>query len=407
MAEATRGASPWIRSARFDGALILAPPFVATLGAALWQWQGGGRSLLTPGAWLALVVCVDVAHVYSALFRTYLNPRLASPLRPLLWIVPLSAWGMGALLYRASSLWFWRGLAYLAVFHFVRQPYGLMRLYARREPQGSAGQWLDTAAVYAASAVPLLEWHARGDREFHWFVDGDFVSLTAWASVLPWVRGLGLGLLVAFGVKELGRARRGFRSSAWGKLGVVYGTASAWWVGIVLFNSDTVFTATNVLSHGIPYAALVWAVSQRAQSGQVLESRAAVGDPSDPRHRETTPPLERFTRAILAPRAWPFYIALLLALAIGEETLWDAWVWREHGGLFGTAWRWAGGPLRDPAWLALVVPLLAVPQATHYVLDAWVWKARWNGRTDREPQESLITEGGSQNVGDVGYQPAL
>jgi hypothetical protein len=37
------------------------------------------------------------------------------------------------------------------------------------------------------------------------------------------------------------------------------GTLVSWYVGIVLFNGDLIFTLLNVVSHGIPYLALVWA----------------------------------------------------------------------------------------------------------------------------------------------------
>jgi hypothetical protein len=39
---------------------------------------------------------------------------------------------------------------------------------------------------------------------------------------------------------------------------VIAGTFLSWYVGIVHFNSDLAFTAINVMSHGIPYMALVW-----------------------------------------------------------------------------------------------------------------------------------------------------
>jgi hypothetical protein len=59
----------------------------------------------------------------------------------------------------------------------------------------------------------------------------------------------------------------------------------------------------------------------------------------------------------------------LLALAIGEEALWDRLVWHDRPGLFGTS-----TPLQHPVATAAAVALLSVPQVTHYLLDRWIWR---------------------------------
>jgi hypothetical protein len=41
---------------------------------------------------------------------------------------------LGLILYQFGSLTFWSVLALVAVFHFIRQQYGFMRIYARFEP---------------------------------------------------------------------------------------------------------------------------------------------------------------------------------------------------------------------------------------------------------------------------------
>jgi hypothetical protein len=116
--------------------------------------------------------------------------------------------------------------------------------------------------------------------------------------------------------------------------------------GIVLLESDLAFTATNVLLHGIPYAAVVhrWGWNRFAASTGPVASVFRPG------------------------RAWLF-AALLIGAAFLEEGLWDRLVWHEHGALFP-------GPALDlsAALLSIVVALLAIPQAAHYVLDAFLWR---------------------------------
>ena len=252
-----------------------------------------------------------------------------------------------------SSLFFWRVLAYLAVFHFVRQQYGWVALYRRKNgegAEGALGRRLDAAVVYGATLTPLLFWHAHLPRRFQWFLQGDFLGgLPESVSRIAFV--LYAAVFAAWAVKEVARARAGRRVS-WGKVLVVVTTAATWFLGIVVFDSDYAFTVMNVFVHGIPYMGLVW-----------FTSRAR----AEERRSSSAPRLARDRWLV----SFPLFLLPLLALAFAEEWGWDRLVWHDHPRFF------PGTPL-EPGTLALVllVPLLALPQATHYVWDAFLWKVR-------------------------------
>ncbi len=333
---------PWLFSrnldlAAFGGSALLA---VALTGIG---WKLGLLHTPLPlWAWLAVVVAVDVAHVHATWLRTYLD---LAELRSHPWrytLVPLAAWGFGALLHSQSSQLFWRVLAYLAVFHFVRQQAGWVALYQRQEAGLSRlDQHLDRATIYAATLWPLLWWHGHLPRAFAWFVEGDFAGPTAtWLATLTLP--VYLALLLAFAGRQLVR----WRSEAFlpaGKAIIVATTALTWQLAIVAFNSDWAFTLLNVLPHGIPYLVLVW----RRSRGEPAKSGAA--------------------GALM--KAGPLVFgALLILVAFGEEWLWDLGIWHDHPALFGKGWTL--GLLAQ----ALLVPLLALPQATHYLLDGFIWK---------------------------------
>jgi hypothetical protein len=343
---ATR-AQPWIHSPRIDGAWILAPGLVASLLALLLIGTGHGDRGLSLWMWGVLVVGVDVAHVYSTIFRTYLDPLERRRLSGWLVLTPLLGWALGVLVYSWSAAAFWTLLAYTAVFHFVRQQYGFLMLYSRRERAlPAACTRIDRVAVYAATLGPLVYWHTHLPRPFVWFIDGDFLGLPAW--LWPAVRpqyALALGAYVA---KECWLvAARGVVNIP--RNVIVLGTAVSWYVGIIAATGDLVFTLTNVVAHGIPYMALTFIYSQG-------EAR---------RHPEVRPRL-----ANVVPAA----IGLLILLAFVEEGLWDGLVWREHLRLFpGFGWL---PPVSADAALALLVPLLALPQLTHYVIDGVIWRLR-------------------------------
>ena len=339
----------WLVSARWDVAVFGGS---ALLAFALLAW-GAATGLLAgvtpPWAWIAAVLAVDVAHVWATGYRVYADPDERRR-RPALYVgVPVAAYTVGVVLYATSPALFWRGLAYLAVFHFVRQQYGWVALYRRKLGVSSRlDRILDDAAIYSATVYPILYWHAHLPREFEWFIEGDFLPglPPATAAVLLPVH---LAITAAYVARQVWlRVQR--RPVSPGKDLVIATTWLTWYVGIVVLDSDYAFTVTNVLVHGIPYLALVWVYGR----GRFRGAKGTLG-------------------RVFHARGWPLFLASLAALAWLEEWGWDRFVWHERPGVF------PGPPLSpSTAALALLVPLLALPQATHYLLDAWIWRVKGN-----------------------------
>ena len=337
----------WVFSAREDLAVFAGPLLLAAALCASFAATGRSSADVPPWAFLLLVVGCDVAHVHATLFRTYLDPEERRRRGGLLLAVPLGVLAAGVGLYSASPLAFWRALAYVAAFHFVRQPWGWMSYAARRAGETSRlDRRLDACAIHAATLYPLVWWHGHLPRAFAWFVEGDFAAgLPSGVGTVALL--LHAGILAAWVARQVVLLATG-RPVNRAKALVLASTWLAWTAGIVWFDDDLVFTATNVLVHGIPYAALVrrWGATRFR------------GEPG-------------FVASLFRPGRLLAFAGVLVALAFVEETCWDRLVWHDHGDLFP-------GPaigLSDDL-LAFVVPLLAVPQATHYVLDAVVWRTR-------------------------------
>lgn len=333
---------PWLFSPRVDlltfgGSALLAMVMLGVGAVFGWLSQD------TPSwAWVVAILLIDVAHVYATGFRVYFD-RDELKRRPWLYgLTPLLAFAVSWAIYSESIDAFWRCLAYLAVFHFIRQQYGWVALY-----RGKAGEtdrwskWIDTAAIYLATVYPLVYWHCHLPREFWWFRPEDFASFSldwsAWLAPVYWAA------MAAYIVKS---CWEGIVRQRWnpGKDLVVATTALCWHVGIITFNSDYAFTVTNVIIHGIPYMVLVYWYHQAASRD---ESR---------------------TMPRVAMRVSRF-VGLIWILAYVEELVWDRGVWHERSWLFG-------GPWNLESVEAILVPLLAVPQITHYVLDGFIWKRR-------------------------------
>ncbi len=348
----------WIQSAPFDLLFILAPQFIVAFMLIMFSDFAHSLGELPAWLWIALIVGVDVSHVYSTVFRTYLDPRERLRMPDLYRIFPLIGWVVGVMLYSIHSLYFWRVLAYLAAFHFVRQQYGFMMLYASRCRTGSP--LLDKAAIYTATIYPLLYWHCY-EREFHWFLAKDFLFFQE-----PRLASIGLFIYVAVMAVYIWQELRDLlmrRVFNLPKNLLLFATGFTWWIGIITFNNDIAFTATNVIAHGLPYLALIW----------IYKRREAI--------------LHNSKSCFFRVTGIPLYLGVLFLIAFLEEWVWDGVLWRDHSELF--PWFWA---LEAPsnAVLSIVVPLLALPQLLHYIFDAFIWRLHAG-----DPQWKTILLGGS------------
>ncbi len=340
----------WLFSAPVDLAVFLGSAVVALAALPVGAYFGllAGEEMGAPDwAWVPAVLLVDVAHVWATGFRVYFDPAELRR-RPVLYAaVPVAGFLLGVALYSEGEQLFWRVLAYLAVFHFVRQQYGWVALYrARAGERDRLGAWLDGAAVYLATLYPLLYWHVHLPRNFWWFLPGDFAALPAAVERAAWPVYCAALTLYA------GRSLYQWlveRTPNPGKDVVVLTTAVCWYVGIVAYNSDYAFMVTNVLIHGIPYFTLVW------------------------RYRIKTHPESagggRVSQLVM-------FLAALWLLAYIEELLWHRGVWHKREWLFGEGWELG-------RWRLVLVPLLALPQVTHYLLDGFIWRRKSNPQLAR------------------------
>ena len=356
-AESRSAMGPWLWGARTDIALFVGSAALALSLVIVGHATGLSEKALPEWGWVAFVLSVDVAHVWSTLYRTYLDGEEVRAHRLRYFGIPVLCYLAGVAVYTQGSLMFWRVLAYIALFHFVRQQVGWVAVYrARSGRRGALDRVIDDTAVYASTLYPVVYWHAHlSSSRFAWFVQGDFVNVSGYAAaVLPVVKVVWLVALAAFAVRQIVLWAR-TRTLELGKSLVVATTAAIWYVGIVGTNSDFDFTVTNVIVHGVPYFALCWFYAKE-------RSKDAPGS---------------LGSQIVAGGVAAF-LGVLVLCAFAEEMAWDKLVWHDRAWLFGS-----GVELRGLV-LTLLVPLLALPQATHYVLDGMLWR---RGDTRRLPAQ--------------------
>ncbi len=334
--------SNWLFSREIDLSVFLGSAVVSLLLLAI-GWQFGFLNGDSPEwTWITAILLIDVAHVWSTSFRTYFD---AEEFKDRIWLytlVPILGYVFGVVLYSEGEMVFWRVLAYLAVFHFVRQQYGWVVLYRRKANETSKlTWWIDAFAIYLATIYPLAFWMTGLPRNFQWFVVGDFFALPVLIETILFP--IYVFALLTYFCKSIYLYLTERRLNI-GKDIVVLTTAVCWYVGIVALNSDYAFTVTNVIIHGVPYFVLIYfyAKVRREQTGKIYSALSS---------------------------HWLIFLATLWFFAYVEELFWNRGVWHERVWLFGGNWDLE-------SWKMFLVPLLVVPQLTHYVLDGFIWKRK-------------------------------
>ena len=343
----------WIKSPLFDWWWFIAPMALPPLVVFFLpqQFTDQQKTEIFPWSWILIVLLIDVAHVYSTIYKTYCKPAARAEHRLKLIIVPLLVWMVGIFVYSLSTKLFWSLLAYFAVFHFIRQQYGFFRLYSLKSTRKRWMTIILNSTIYAVTIIPILIWHCNGQRNFNWMTEGDFVYFN-----LPLLVPILNGLLVICCALYLWVEWKEWKANE--KLNVprillTFSTGLSYYVSIVLTNNDFVFSLVNVVGHGIPYLALVWYSEKR-----VLNETST-----------------HFLKYIFSKWGWIAFYLIVLGLAYAEESAWDVLVWRENSESFGWLYN-TFNAIDDDQILAFVVPFLIMPQVVHYILDGYIWKKK-------------------------------
>ena len=362
------GSAQWLFSKRLDIVFLFVPVWLVWFWAFNSELEG---QYLPLWAWVVFILLIDVAHVWSTLFRSYCSKQdLKSHKGKLIWL-PIVLLPVLFLLACFSIQLFWGCLAYFAIFHFMKQQYGFMKLYDLKLGLSKLKKVFklvpDKLVIYVGMIYPILYWHLDTNRSFNWFVEGDFLyfnspSLTTFFTSKLIVVSY-LFLLVWWNIQEVWLSRKVEKSLPWGKMLWVSTTYLNWFVGIVYFNSDYVFSVTNVVAHGVPYLLLVLFYKKKELDIKASKNR---------RYK----------------LLW-FIIPTVFICAFVEEYFWDMLINLEKQDFFQSILPYFTELGDNYLLIAFFTALLSLPQVLHYVFDSFIWKF---GKTNPLLKKALSNE---------------
>jgi hypothetical protein len=317
--------------------------------------------------WIIFVLGIDVSHVWSTLFRTYFDQEEFHQHKSLLINAPIVAFLLLLFLSLYAKEIFWVLLAYFALYHFIKQQIGFLKMYIKKSRYQHNKVFSDIGICYFSMLYPVLFWHMSNDINFNWFVPGDFTWLAEQINSLGfqhifhayiklYTPTIYFVILALWLLDELYDTQKNRRQLAIGKILWISSTAINWYLGIVYFNSDVAFTITNVVAHGIPYITLI-IIYTKEKKETTLKSKLSS--------------YSSFVHIFLI-------IASAIAFAFAEEYTWDMLIYREHESVFTTFFDYPFAPIQTQIWQATIISLLSLPQVVHYIIDGYIWKGGKN-----------------------------
>jgi hypothetical protein len=340
----------WLSKPLVELIFICLTPFICLLFIFLFPNLFQSSSKTDKVWWIVLILLIDVGHVYSTIFRTYLDKAQWFVHKREMIAIPIISFLVAVLLYQISYDLFWRIIAYIAVFHFIRQQYGFMRVYDRTN-LSSLDKKINSVTIYASTIYPLIYWHCYGPFEFNWFTANDFLF---YKNILFHKISFVCYLLIM----SIYFIRTVYNFIVHKKINIpvfliVLGTALSWYFGIVYFKGDLTFTLLNVISHGIPYVALVWLFGEKVAA---KKHEVQYG----------------YFKYFFKKYSLPLFLLIPIIFGYIEEGFWDSIVWNEHKSIFSFFYQVTPSFILNAK--AIIIPLLIMAQLTHYFLDGFIWK---------------------------------
>jgi hypothetical protein len=375
-------ALPWIFGARADLAVSIGGMMAGF--ALFFMYTVIGWNVLW--VWFIWVVTLDTPHFFATYFRTYLDKQDRRANRTLLvstlacfLVGPaalLAAYGLykaGVPQFKLPMRVFGYGVSLWAYWHIMRQHYGIMRLYIRKNGEiGSTEARRDAVVLYGCLGLSFVALLLRHPSTRPIFGLGDWagVPATIWRAPLvtlaglPWDEAVFLALLAAviglyawFVASQIDKLRRGEpvnlpKAVFVSTVVLLHGFMA--FSGLLPASTLLGFTAVITIYHDIQYYTVVWFYG-RNRYGRTAEERKPFG-----------------IAGILA-RSFPLFLAT--GIVFVSVPLWGLGCITNRVDICGPGTDLGTQTFMGSTdWILFFALLTAGFQIHHYVLDQFIWR---------------------------------
>lgn len=319
-----------------DAALFLLPLLVA-LCIYIVALAFGSISQMDFPLFFLLYLLIDFPHLYSTSLRViYSNENRMHT---------VVAVGTGAIVCFIFLLFLfsytdygWSVLAYIAIFHFMRQQIGWLKLL--QDGQSYFYSKLEVSAMYAIVVSGILFWHSCRSASFFWFPGAvNIPTAVIFSNICDVVMIVLCVLCLYIKVKDC-KNEIIIRPA---KIYLLLSTIFTWQIMLRLVPLTPVsFAIFNTVTHGLPYLIWIfWFYSFQSSRTKYL---------------------------FFIPMM--FYL-LFIFLGIVENYFYFGSMRKEEFQLF-SQWKMIGGAKTSKVFLCLAL----TPQMIHFIADGFVWKIK-------------------------------
>lgn len=279
----------------------------------------------------AVFALIDSGHVYTTLWRTYLNPKEWRTHKIYIY-TPLVILGVIFAWYHFQIPYLWSFIFYATVYHHLRQYFGVLKWY---EKLSSSYSPHSGKILYTLSSLPLIASHFRHDLKLTFYTKNDFINYPH--QKLFWTfTVLHLALLLLWLLWEL----RLFQKSKFCLhrfLSILFPVSL--YSLVAYFGKSTVHVMVPlIVAHGIPYISMMAISMKRSQKVRF------------PHYKKILTYL--ILTAIICG-------SLEYGFEVFGPNLDDHYLF-----------------LSPPLWESLLVGLYLIPVLSHYTLDAFIWRRK-------------------------------
>lgn len=252
-----------LESKKQDILFILLPGFIGVILSILTQdiIQGGISAILIS----RVFQFVDDGHVFTTLFRTYFKTKTYK--NYLYLIYPIVLWGgLSGLIYFDYMLALYL-LVYMELFHYVRQNQGFMKIYAKKEKTSAT---LTNIFLIIISSLSLIGLHLNPSTNILFGSAADRYFLINNPPIFYWVNILVITAFCFWLVFEMFLFYK--RENGLFKFLFALNINLLYIYCCFYATSSLTFLFPLILSHGVPYMALIYKAEGRLTNRNPLMS---------------------------------------------------------------------------------------------------------------------------------------
>jgi hypothetical protein len=257
----------WVFSKKEDLLLFVAPLLFGWALILTHQWFNlASIRLMGTDALVivfALLAFVDAGHVFSTVFKSYLDPQVRQQKKFLLYALPVIIYIFLILVFHLFGLRTVLVLfGYYNVYHIVRQQYGWVSITARKAgEQSRLDYYFDKGSIYAFTILPVAWIHfslAGTEKQ---------IELPKSALAANICTGLWLAIFAVYAGRQVYKLTKGYPFNIAKQVQMLVSFIS--WGTVIFFRSPLLLVVT-VLLHSIPYVGIIYKTSMPEGAGKKL-----------------------------------------------------------------------------------------------------------------------------------------